>query len=150
MESASNLHKLLKNTKLRLKNEYGWDDEFVDTAVNEYWRFLYLNKTNPKKTLVPGKVVDKVWHDHILHTRDYIDFCTKYFGEYFHHDPRDQSSDKMNDMTGTLDLYRENFGHDAPRKFWLEEVKIKVKAGQYTTTINAVAACKSGCCRCGS
>lgn len=41
-----------------------------------------------KKTYLFGPLLslDEMWHDFILHTRDYIDFCMHYFGEYLHHD----------------------------------------------------------------
>jgi hypothetical protein len=28
-----------------------------------------------------------MWHEFILFTKDYSDFCEKYFGEYMHHLP---------------------------------------------------------------
>ncbi len=32
-------------------------------------------------------VVDEYWHTFILHTRDYEQFCTEYFGTFIHHSP---------------------------------------------------------------
>lgn len=115
------LHQLLKNTKLRLKSEYGWDDDFV----NEYGRFLILHQLQPNGIIVPGKVVDEVWHDHILHTREYIKFCQTTFGDYHHHDPKDQSNSNMNYLKPTVKLYEETFGHPPPSKFWIEELFVK-------------------------
>jgi hypothetical protein len=31
--------------------------------------------------------MDSFWHHFILHTRLYLDFCQKEFGEYLHHEP---------------------------------------------------------------
>lgn len=31
--------------------------------------------------------IDDMWHNFILYTRDYIDFCHRYFGQYIHHEP---------------------------------------------------------------
>ena len=31
--------------------------------------------------------IDEMWHEFILFTKDYSDFCAKYFGEYMHHLP---------------------------------------------------------------
>ena len=31
--------------------------------------------------------IDEMWHEFILFTRDYSDFCQHYFGEYLHHLP---------------------------------------------------------------
>lgn len=64
MSDVALLHVCLKNTKLRLKEDFGWDNEFIDGAVNEYHRFLLIAKIFPDDVIIPGKVVDKVWHDH--------------------------------------------------------------------------------------
>lgn len=143
-----NLHSLLYNTKLRLKSEYEWDDDFVNMAVNEYGRFLILHKQNPKGKIVPGKIVDKVWHDHILHTRDYIKFCDHEFGGYLHHDPKDRSSSEINDLKPTTELYKQTFGHEPPKKFWLEDVHAKnVSSSNKPTT--PTTSYDASCCRCG-
>lgn len=41
-----------------------------------------------KKTYLFGPllILDEMWHAFILHTRDYVDFSTQYWGCYFHHD----------------------------------------------------------------
>jgi hypothetical protein len=31
--------------------------------------------------------IDQMWHIFLLYTRDYMEFCQKYFGEYLHHQP---------------------------------------------------------------
>lgn len=33
------------------------------------------------------RAMDDIWHVFILHTKDYADFCQKYFGEFLHHVP---------------------------------------------------------------
>lgn len=154
LPSPAGIHHLLKNTKLRLIQEYGWNEEFVDGAVNEYIRFLELHVAYPNTTIVPGKVVDKVWHDHILHTRDYIQFCEKSFGSYFHHDPKDRSSDKVMDLRPTCELYRTRYGHSVPKAYWLAEVVVKLPPGTPSppeaTQKPPVYNYSGGCCRCGS
>lgn len=37
----------------------------------------------PKEAMV----LDQMWHTFILYTRDYTDFCHRYFGSYVHHYP---------------------------------------------------------------
>ncbi len=36
---------------------------------------------------MPSKVVDALWHEFILYTRHYDDFCRKAFGRFMHHTP---------------------------------------------------------------
>ena len=31
--------------------------------------------------------IDNMWHNFILYSKDYMEFCHKYFGEYLHHQP---------------------------------------------------------------
>jgi hypothetical protein len=38
--------------------------------------------------LSEARVLDLMWHTFLLFTRDYADFCQKYFGFYVHHHPR--------------------------------------------------------------
>lgn len=33
------------------------------------------------------KPIDQIWHVFLLYTKDYMDFCHKYFQEYIHHLP---------------------------------------------------------------
>lgn len=53
--------------------------------------WMWLNKQRAKqgkKTYLFGPllILDELWHAFILHTRDYVDFSTRYFNTYFHHD----------------------------------------------------------------
>jgi hypothetical protein len=36
---------------------------------------------------VEMKEIDQMWHIFLLYTRDYMNFCQRYFGEYLHHQP---------------------------------------------------------------
>lgn len=46
----------------------------------------YLNARG-KYVSMPSQVADDLWHEFILYTRDYSDFCDKAFGGYMHHTP---------------------------------------------------------------
>ena len=122
MEFTPRLHDALKNTKLNLQKENGWDDDFVNMAVNEYGKFLHLRKiamdNHSDKRIVPGEVVYKIWHDHILHTKQYIEFCEKEFGGYLHHDPTDSLMEETIDFNSINDLYEGSFGYKPPKLFW--------------------------------
>jgi hypothetical protein len=39
--------------------------------------------------LSPSKTVDSAWHEFILHTKQYTDYCKDRFGRYIHHMPND-------------------------------------------------------------
>ena len=40
---------------------------------------------------MPSKVVDNLWHEFILNTREYEQFCQQAFGRYLHHTPMDSA-----------------------------------------------------------
>jgi hypothetical protein len=65
----------------------GWTAEQCDEAEVMYKRFLQLNKKFPNFVLVPTRMIDNVWHQHILDTRAYHRDSEKIFGAYFHHNP---------------------------------------------------------------
>ncbi len=53
--------------------------------------WMWLNQQRHKmgkKTYLFGPllILDEMWHTFILHTRDYVEFSMRYFGEYFHHE----------------------------------------------------------------
>lgn len=36
---------------------------------------------------MPSRLVDDMWHELLLHTRDYAAFCDAAFGRFLHHEP---------------------------------------------------------------
>ena len=73
--------------KLQDKESKGWDKETCDVAELEYRRFLTLKKIYPKQTLVPNKIIDDIWHQHILDTASYRKDCKDVFGVFIDHYP---------------------------------------------------------------
>src|SRR3954447_26144862 len=61
---------------------------------------------------MPSKLVDVAWHEMILRTREYHEFCRRAFGEYLHHTP-DSALDVPMSMIlpATLQMVEE---HDLP------------------------------------
>ena len=62
------------------------DDEAVD-IFNETKKFLYL--THFDKVFITNDIVilDEMWHNFILFTNEYHDFCQANFGKFKHHLP---------------------------------------------------------------
>lgn len=74
--------------KMQDKDEgQGWTSEQCDSAEVEYKRYLQLNLQFPKSSIVPNKIMDTMWHYHILDTRAYCKDSQEVFGGYFHHYP---------------------------------------------------------------
>jgi hypothetical protein len=53
----------------------GWSRQQVDLVETWYQRFLLLNLRYPGEVIVPNKLVDKMWHAHLLHSRKYEQDC---------------------------------------------------------------------------
>ena len=67
--------------------EHDMDATMAATAETLYRQFLTLKAENMATTIVPPRLADLVWHEHITHTRKYMADCQAVFGEYLHHTP---------------------------------------------------------------
>jgi len=70
----------------KLKRKLGWDMRFALRALDEYKKFLFLGVTG-STSVTPSKVIDQVWHEHLLFTRAYRQFCKDVLEHDFDHHP---------------------------------------------------------------
>jgi hypothetical protein len=61
------------------------DQQLVARAMRQF--FLVYLKSGFKHISMPSQVVDDMWHEFILYTKNYEQFCKKAFGRYMHHTP---------------------------------------------------------------
>jgi hypothetical protein len=61
------------------------DCELVGRGLRQF--FLSYLKGRRKFVAMPSQVVDDLWHEFILYTRNYEAFCQKSFGRFLHHAP---------------------------------------------------------------
>jgi hypothetical protein len=93
-----------------------WTTLQCEQAEADYKRFLALKKVYPNKEIVPNRVVDKFWHQHILDTVQYADDSQSVFGYFLHHFPyfgmRDEKDyqNLVNAFNETSYLYFMHFG----------------------------------------
>ena len=100
--------------KERMVVKIGWTPEFTDELFEEMKKFLYLCATNDG-AMAPPEDIDEIWHNFILFTGDYSDFCKKFVGTFLHHQPltvaqRAQSDGSM--VQNTLNAARMAFGQN--------------------------------------
>lgn len=71
------------------KEGIGWTQAQCEDAEIEYKRYLTLclHYPFPRYSIVPNKIMDTMWHYHILDTRAYCRDSENVFGGYFHHFP---------------------------------------------------------------
>ncbi|MEO2030303.1 MAG: hypothetical protein ABGZ23_30935 [Fuerstiella sp.] len=88
----------------------------VPRSLTEVILFLNLIAFS-KSILTPSPFVDYVWHEFILCTRAYWNFCEATFGHMIHHHPGGTKETNRKQYQRTLDLYRQYFGPPDPC-FW--------------------------------
>ena len=91
------------------------DESYVAAAITEVVRFLDLIGQSGER-LTPSQRVDLAWHELILCTRYYADFCEQRYGRFIHHHPGGDEKENNDQFHKTLTLYREQFGE--PPVFW--------------------------------
>lgn len=107
--------------KLKLQDKEegpGWTEKQCYEAEKVYKRFLALKRTYPDKDIVPHKVLDQFWHQHILDTEKYAKDCELIFGRFLHHYPyfgMNGKADAQN-LTDAFEetklLYKMHFGKE--------------------------------------
>jgi hypothetical protein len=92
-------------------------EQEAEDIFNETKKFLYISR-NPG-VFIPDEllIVDEMWHNFILFTKEYQHFCQLYFGNYLHHTPATKAAKQ---------LHRENMATDlaATRKAFNEKLAV--------------------------
>ena len=109
----------LSNIRRRLLKE--WPLARVDIAMEEYRKFLIMICCDVKVSPCPD--VDKVWHEHLLHTHQYAKDCHAVLGRFLHHTPSTGSIEEAQVRSRTyqamLNSYRTLFRQE-PHTIWSE------------------------------
>jgi hypothetical protein len=61
------------------------DSALVSRGLRQFF-IAYLMSGN-KYVSMPSQIADDLWHEFILYTREYQDFCRRAFGGFLHHTP---------------------------------------------------------------
>jgi hypothetical protein len=72
--------------------------QLVARALRQF--FLAHLKSDGEFVSMPSQVVDDLWHEFILYTRQYEQFCRRAFGHFMHHTPAVVLSQNRRDNTG--------------------------------------------------
>jgi len=131
----------LSNVRMKLADPEegkGLGPDELDVMEGEYRKFLALHLLYPDADVVPCKVVDEIWHQHILDTAAYREDCDRIFGRFLDHFPyfgmRDarDAQDLEDAYADTVDRYRAAFG-DPPTDTWI--------------SVDATSRCKRTACK---
>lgn len=94
------------------------DDITPDELLIEVIKFMYLVSKFEVK-LSPSKVVDYAWHEFILFTKLYENFCKEKLGKFIHHTPDEDKIRNNRNFFKTIQHYIQLFGKP-PVKIWGE------------------------------
>jgi hypothetical protein len=142
-QALARLDELLDMSNIRMKladpdEGLGLSEDRLDLMEQEYRRFLALHLAFPDIDVVPCKLVDEMWHRHILDTAAYREDCQKIFGRFLDHFPYfgmrgPEDAEALNDAYAqTLGRYRDAFG-EPPGDTWV--------------TVDASSRCKRTACK---
>lgn len=106
----------------KLVRKLGWTRVFALRAIEEYRKFVYLGLVS-ESSVTPPKVIDQVWHEHLLFSRAYRDFCRDVLERDFDHNPELLPSEEQTEAfhaqyDATLELYRDEFNVGPPADIW--------------------------------
>lgn len=100
----------------------------AEEAIFEYRRMLKVIQKFPDAPAVPSKLVDLVWHEHILDTQEYRRDSQRLFGRYMHHAPSfgdnedeavmEEKKEMVAQQQEMLQLYAKLFGDEPRAQFW--------------------------------
>jgi hypothetical protein len=83
---------------------------------------LVIVQKHPKSAVVPSKLVDLVWHSHILDTEQYKRDSVRMFGRYLDHAPSFGGEEEKEDLVvkqkAMFGVYEKEFGEAVPQAMW--------------------------------
>lgn len=100
--------------KERMVVKTGWSEDFTSELFEEMKKFLYLCATNDG-SMAPPEDIDEIWHNFILYTGDYADFCLNTVGMFLHHQPLTVAQRASSDgsmIARTIAAAKAAFGED--------------------------------------
>jgi|GEM_PF-758521 len=106
----------------KIARKLSWDRGFALRAIEEYRKFVYLGIIADFH-VTPPKIIDRVWHEHLLFSRAYREFCRDVLQQDFDHHPELLPSDEQTGLfqaqyDATLELYRLEFNVRPPVIIW--------------------------------
>jgi hypothetical protein len=120
-------------------------DHAVDSAeeaqalFTEVKRYIVLVRSDKRKSWKMYSLrIDEVWHQFVLFTWEYINFCERFFGGYIHHNPSNSPEPEPVSSAGDSTIaetpssfegfrqdYEHFFGEQLP-ELWYDEKSIKI------------------------
>ena len=106
----------------KIARKLGWSKKFALKAITEYKKFIFLGIVSDF-SVTPSAIIDQVWHEHLLFTKAYREFCNDVIHYEFDHSPElvpmiDQTGTFNAQYLDTIALYKTEFGINPPYNIW--------------------------------
>lgn len=84
--------------------------EEFDVLFPEVLKYIWLSRYYP--IWMYSEKVDSIWHAMILNTRQYAEFCQKFFSQFIHHEPASPFFEGVltTKFEYFVDVYEDHFG----------------------------------------
>lgn len=107
---------------MKIARKLDWSNKFALKAISEYKKFIFLGVVSDF-AVTPSKVIDQVWHEHILFSKAYREFCDRIIQFNFDHNPElvpmvDQTGTFNAQYIDTINLYKAEFNTTPPADIW--------------------------------
>jgi hypothetical protein len=101
----------------RMMDKHKWSEAEARECFDDLKKFLYM-AVLADMPVAPTEKLDSLWHEFLLYTMDYAEYCQTRFGIFVHHRPRrrDDPKSTRNMRQETLDFAIELFG-ELPTNF---------------------------------
>lgn len=90
---------------------------YSEAVLIEVLRFMELVHSIGER-LTPSNKVDLAWHEFILFTKLYADFCSLHFDKFIHHYPGDNHLENKIGFKKLHYHYNKHFGFEPNPEFW--------------------------------
>lgn len=111
----------LSDVKEKFRKRTGLSHSETEVRFEEMLRFLVACSLRKDKTYGMKGPIDDVWHEFILFTAKYSDFCQKVLGTFVHHRPNTKDKHEQEAATGYqlyLTAYSELYGEVPNEAYW--------------------------------
>lgn len=105
----------------KLSRKLSWEKTFALRAIWEYKKFVFLGVTSDF-SVTPSKIIDQVWHEHLLFSAGYRKFCKEIIQYNLDHNPELVFTDLQNETFQsqyfhTIELYKKSLGWSPRLRF---------------------------------
>lgn len=134
----------------RLKDKLSLTHEEAGVLFVDMKKFLYMS-ANRHGQWSPPPQIDVAWHEFVLYTKDYANFCSKMFGRFMHHIPRSYLATNTKGGTwATIHVAREMFGElnknwDVPESMRPKSADAAVSQAVDIDPCSASCGCAAAC-----